>query len=79
MPCACWGKTAPADIAVIGFDDEEFAPVLVPPLSSVRQPIEKMAQTALQLLIESIQKGDTSPRFVTLDSELILRDSCPAR
>lgn len=70
-------KKVPDDIAVIGFDDEEFPPVLVPPLTSVRQPIEKMAQTALQLLIESIQKRDTSPRAVKLDTELVLRESCP--
>lgn len=71
------GKRIPADIAVIGFDDDEFAPVLVPPLSSVRQPIERMARTALHLLIESIDKGDKSARSVTLDTELILRESCP--
>jgi DNA-binding LacI/PurR family transcriptional regulator len=71
------GRPVPADVAVIGFDDDEFAAVLHPPLASVRQPFGKLAQTALHLLFESIENGDHSPRTVTLESQLVLRDSCP--
>ena len=70
------GKQVPEDIAVIGFDDEPFGAVLQPSLSSIRQPIRKMAETGLSLLFDSIEKGDPSHRAIELDTELILRGSC---
>ncbi|MDY0148937.1 MAG: LacI family DNA-binding transcriptional regulator [Kiritimatiellia bacterium] len=72
------GKRVPEDMAVIGFDDEEFDVTLDPPLSTVRQPVRRMAATGLQLLFESIDKGDYSHRAIQLDTELILRGSCLA-
>ena len=70
------GKKVPQDVAVIGFDDEELSIAVQPSLSSVRQPIRKMAETGLTLLLDSIEKGDLSPRNVQLDTELMLRGSC---
>ncbi|MBN1675884.1 MAG: LacI family DNA-binding transcriptional regulator [Kiritimatiellae bacterium] len=72
------GKRVPEDVAVIGFDDEQFDVALQPTLSTVRQPIRRMAETALQLLLESIEKDDFSHRAVTFDTELVLRGSCCA-
>ncbi len=70
------GKKIPDDVAVIGFDDEAFDTVLQPSLSSIRQPIRRMAETGLGLLFDSIEKGDQTHRAVELDTELILRGSC---
>ncbi|MBN1506200.1 MAG: LacI family DNA-binding transcriptional regulator [Sedimentisphaerales bacterium] len=69
------GRRVPQDVAVIGFDDEEADTVMQPTLSSVRQPIRKMAETGLGLLLDSIEKGDLAHRAVQLDTELILRGS----
>jgi len=70
------GKKIPEDIAIIGFDDDPIDTVLQPTLSSVRQPIRKMAETGLSMLFDSIEKRDLSHRAVELDTELILRGSC---
>ncbi len=69
----------PKDVAVIGFDDMPFNTVVEPSLSSVRQPIETMAQTGIRLLFDSIEKGDFAHRSIQLDTELVLRESCPGR
>lgn len=70
------GKTIPDDVAVIGFDDEEFDIALQPTLSSIRQPIRKMAESGLNLLFDSIENDELSHRAIEFETELILRGSC---
>jgi LacI family transcriptional regulator len=70
------GRVVPDDVAVIGFDDEDYDVVLQPSLSSIRQPIRKMGEQGAQLLLDSIEKGDFSHRRVELDTELMVRGSC---
>ena len=70
------GRIVPDDVAVIGFDDEPFGIALQPALSTVRQPIRKMAETGLGLLFESMEKGDLSHREIEMETELVLRGSC---
>jgi DNA-binding LacI/PurR family transcriptional regulator len=70
------GRTVPDDVAVIGFDDEPFDIALQPSLSTIRQPIRKMAEAGLGLLFESMKKGDLSHREVEMETELIVRGSC---
>ena len=69
-------RRVPQQVAVIGFDDMPYDHIVQPSLSSVRQPIRKMAETGLRFLFESIEKGDYSHRAAVLDTELILRGSC---
>lgn len=70
------GKRVPQDVAVIGFDNMQYDSVVEPSLSSVRQPIRKMAEVGLSMLFESIEKKDFSHRAIVLDTELVMRDSC---
>src|SRR5690606_37559515 len=46
------GARVPDDIALIGFDDIDFASAAVVPLSSVRQPSGEIGRTALEILAE---------------------------
>lgn len=48
--------TVPEDVAVIGFTNTNLANYLNPALSTIRQPTQKMAQLALDLLIALIEK-----------------------
>ncbi len=71
----------PADLAMIGFDDLELAPLLDTPLTAVRQPALELGRSAGRLLFEMIKRprdgGITHPpRRITLPTELILRASC---
>lgn len=72
------GKRVPEDIAVIGYDDLPFAARADPPLTTVRQPIDRAGLIAAETLMDFIQEPDTAPRRVILPTELAIRKSCGA-
>jgi LacI family transcriptional regulator len=73
------GINVPGDIAIVGYDDIEFAAAAAVPLSSVRQPRAQLGRTAIELLREEINsQGRHDHRQVVFQPELILRASCPA-
>lgn len=45
------GLSIPQDVSLVGFDDAEFAAVLDPPLTTVKQPSFDMGKAAAQLLV----------------------------
>jgi DNA-binding LacI/PurR family transcriptional regulator len=49
-----WGLTVPADISVVGFDGTQLVMYTDPPLTTLRQPIGRMAATVASL-VESPQ------------------------
>ncbi len=74
------GVRVPDDVSVIGFDSTELCNHTAPPLTSVRQPIYEMAERALTLLTDRINGGGSHPMQVTLNPEVVIRQSCrPAR
>jgi len=73
------GIRVPADIAIVGYDDIEFAAAAAVPLSSVRQPREQLGRTAAQLLLEEIEDGPGHEhRHVVFQPELVVRESSHA-
>ncbi len=70
------GLEIPKDISVIGFDDIPQASTSYPKLTTVRQPLDQMGKLAVQLLLEQINHPETKPKQVTLETRLIIRDSC---
>jgi DNA-binding LacI/PurR family transcriptional regulator len=69
------GKRVPEDVAVAGFDDVPFARMMVPPLTTVRAPIETAGAIAARQLITLIQLGEAQ-RVTRLPTELVIRQSC---
>ncbi|MGW1136067.1 LacI family DNA-binding transcriptional regulator [Streptomyces zhihengii] len=69
------GRRIPDDVAVVGFDDSSVATTCRPPLTTVRQPVEKMAGAMARLLSEHIQGTRTRPTSVIFDAELVVRES----
>ncbi|MGF7149953.1 LacI family transcriptional regulator [Sphingomonas zeicaulis] len=67
----------PRELTVVGFDDTPAAVMLWPPLTTVRQPVHKLAAEALSLLVAGIAQGGTprQRREIILDHELVLRQS----
>lgn len=66
----------PEDIALIGYDDIDFAAAAVVPLSSIRQPARLIGRTAVELLLRSISDPDGDyERSVRFRPELIVRQS----
>lgn len=69
------GLNIPNDISVAGFDDTPVAHQIWPSLTTVRQPIQTMAQTAAELLLTQVQGKKLPSADTELESSLILRDS----
>jgi LacI family transcriptional regulator len=72
------GLCCPQDIALVGFDDFEWAAVMHPRLTTVRQPTYEIGRRAAQILFERLEKRDTVPQEVRLLPQLIIRESCGA-
>lgn len=65
----------PGDIALIGYDDIDFAAATAIPLSSIRQPSSLIGQTAIEILLEEAANPDLAARHVVYPPELIARMS----
>lgn len=54
--CAQFGKNIPEDIKIIGYDDVREASLVVPQLTTIRQPIEEMSRLAVALIAKQINE-----------------------
>jgi LacI family transcriptional regulator len=64
----------PEQIALIGYDDIDFASAAVVPLSSIRQPSALIGRTAVEILLAEAA-GAAAPRQVVFAPELVVRES----
>ena len=72
------GLKVPDDIAFVGFDDLPISTLANVQLTTVRQPVVQFGVKAVEILIEQIEGGNTTPRRTILDTELVIRESCGA-
>lgn len=76
------GMDVPRDLSVVGFDDTASATTVWPELTTVRQPIAAMAQTAIELLQRGANgRKDGEPRVIldhVVPHTLVKRDSVAA-
>jgi len=79
------GLRVPEDVAIIGFDDFEWADCFEPRLTVIAQPVQEIGREAAALLTRRIAAGaggepaDPEPRSVRLKPTLIVRASCGCR
>lgn len=72
------GLDVPRDLSVVGFDDSSASTTVWPELTTVRQPIAAMAESAVDILLREVRRKEGEPRRVldhVLEHELITRDS----
>ena len=69
----------PRDISVVGYDDVEFAAMLTPALTSIRQPKYELGRAAAQLLIAETMDPDHRHGDIRFEPELVERQSTTAR
>jgi DNA-binding LacI/PurR family transcriptional regulator len=55
------GLRVPDDVSVVGFDDIPVSAYVTPPLTTVRQPFDAVAEEGLRLLVQAIEKPDAEP------------------
>jgi LacI family transcriptional regulator len=69
------GLRVPEDLAVIGYDDIEFASFTNPPLSTIAQPKEEVGSKATEILVNRISEKNGFHRRLVLEPTLIVRGS----
>ncbi len=69
------GRRIPDDIAIIGFDDSPVASATRPPLSTVRQPVERIGREMTRIVLDMSDGGPSSRHEVVVDPELVIRES----
>jgi DNA-binding LacI/PurR family transcriptional regulator len=67
--------SVPGDVSIVGFDDIEPAAWPSYDLTTVRQPVEKMASEAITILLDQIARPRAEPVSVRVPGELIVRSS----
>ncbi|MGP4089815.1 LacI family DNA-binding transcriptional regulator [Streptomyces sp. KR55] len=55
------GRRVPDDVSVVGFDDIPVAGYVTPPLTTVRQPFDAVAQEGLKRLVHAIENPNADP------------------
>jgi len=69
------GLRVPQDVSVVGFDDSSLMSCTEPPLTTVRQPIESMGRTVIDLLLAQIAGTTEAGDELLFEPELVLRAS----
>jgi LacI family transcriptional regulator len=73
------GLRVPDDVSVVGFDDIQIAAYIDPPLTTVRQPLQKMGEIAARTLLDRIEGRVKHVPEITVEPELVVRRSTARR
>ncbi|HYO38369.1 MAG TPA: LacI family DNA-binding transcriptional regulator [Nocardioidaceae bacterium] len=73
--CVTLGVRVPEDLAIVGYDDIDFAAAAAVPLTSVRQPRRQLGETAAELLLDEAGNPAHQHRQVVFTPELVVRGS----
>ena len=73
------GRQVPEDLAIVGFDDIDFAAAAAVPLTSVRQPRQELGRAAAQLVLDEATNPDHRHEQLLFTPELVARASTVAR
>ncbi len=69
------GVHIPTDVAVAGFDDIADASIVLPSLSTIKQPLFQMGGLALETIVQKL-RGETVPAVEVLPTTAVYRRSC---
>lgn len=69
------GLKVPKDLSVAGFDDIPLAQQIYPALTTIRQPIRKMAEKAAEILMEQVRLQPVASSSPVVNAELRIRES----
>jgi DNA-binding LacI/PurR family transcriptional regulator len=72
------GIRVPEDLSVVGFDNIRFSQYFQPRLTTVRSPVERLAQVGVELLFDRLQQPQAPARTEVLPVELVIRESAAA-
>jgi DNA-binding LacI/PurR family transcriptional regulator len=70
------GMRVPEDIELVGHDDNEMARFTAPPLTTIHFPVEEMAKSCIQLLIDVMHHQVSPPSSIMFEPHFVIRQSC---
>jgi DNA-binding LacI/PurR family transcriptional regulator len=72
------GRRVPEDVSVVGIDDLFLGQYISPALSTVRQPMQQMATTAVERVLARMKTPGDAPHELVFVPELVVRESTAA-
>ncbi|MDP9286261.1 MAG: LacI family transcriptional regulator [Actinomycetota bacterium] len=69
------GLSVPDDVSVVGFDDTAHATIVMPELTSVRQPLAELGRTGVSLLTRILDGQRLDALRMELSTRLVVRES----
>jgi DNA-binding LacI/PurR family transcriptional regulator len=72
------GVRIPEDLSVVGFDDIRFSQYVQPRLTTIRSPLDRLADLGVELLFERLADPRAPARTEVLPVELVIRESAAA-
>ncbi len=69
------GRSVPSDVSVTGCDGIEYTRDVWPPLSTIEQPFEQMADLAWQFAMRRLRDPKCAPQHAVLEASFVERDS----
>jgi len=69
------GRTVPADVSVVGYDDVPMASWPTFSLTTMRQPANRMVAETVHLLMGMIERSEPHQGHIEIESQLIVRSS----
>ena len=73
------GVKIPDELSVVGFDDVPQAATIIPPLTTVRFPVEEIVRHTVELLVTKLNRRPLTPGRMTPEMPLVIRDSVADR
>jgi LacI family transcriptional regulator len=72
------GLHIPDDIAIVGYDNREFARIFRPRITTVSMPVYEMGRAAAELLVKRIEEGPRDADEIKVQGRLFIRETCGA-
>lgn len=72
------GLRVPGDLAVVGYDDRDFAGYIRPAITTIRMPCEEMGCAGAEMLLNLIEGKTSVTGPIRIRGELRVRESCGA-
>jgi DNA-binding LacI/PurR family transcriptional regulator len=69
------GIRIPDDLAIMGFDDQPIARVVSPKLTTIKQPVDRLGEKAVEIIIDELNNAQSLDQYYELPIELIIRQS----
>ena len=69
------GKKIPGDISVAGFTNEPMAELVEPTLTTVKQPIYEIGESAARMLFAQLNDPNLPAELCVLETKIVVRNS----